>query len=344
MKKEDAEKNKEAQKKSKKEEKQEKQEKQEKRKRKREERKAKRIEGGLITWGDVKKFFLIIWRIIYAILKVVFAPFWYTGLLVVYIVRFLKERGDHALTEEDKKFLSLIPTLFFMMSLCISIIFILVYFDVFKKLWEWIATTGFWQAIGNIFVAIGRGIWIAIEAIFVKGIWQGLVQPLGDLLQGHDWISAMILLFALIILAGLGFLLFHATFMQKTVRAIRNFFKYIGEFPKKIAQFFVNIHNKIRQFVLNYLVGRKYIETMSKNFFWGVVLVEMSLALVFTLAMLIVGIIRYATGYWVGEDALRFGVFVSLIDFLFIGLFSTWFFIRILGVSVKGSDRYAIKT
>ena len=334
MKKEDAKKNNEAQKKSKKEEKQA----------KREERKAKRIEGGLITWGDVKKFFLIIWRIIYAVLKVVFAPFWYTGLLVVYIVRFLKERGDHALTEEDKKFLSLIPTLFFMMSLCISIIFILVYFDVFKALWQWFASIGFWKALVNIFVAIGKGIWIAIEAIFVKGIWQGLVHPLGELLAGHDWISAMILLFALIILAGLGFLLFHATFMQKAVRAVRNFFKYIGEFPKKIAQFFVNIHNKIRHFVLDYLVGKKYVENMSKNFFWGVVLVEMSLALVFTVAMLIVGIIHYATDYWSGAESLKFGVFVSLIDFLFIGIFSTWFFIRILGVSVKGSDRYAIKT
>ncbi|MHA1304190.1 MAG: hypothetical protein ACTSQE_07095 [Candidatus Heimdallarchaeaceae archaeon] len=317
--------------------------KREERKKKREERKKERIEGGKITWGDVGKFFLVLWKIIYAILKVVFAPFLYTGLLAVYIYRFLKERGDHALTEEDKKFLSLIPTLFFMLSLCITIIFVLVYFDVFKNLWEWIAMIGFWSALGNIFIAIGNGIWFVIEAIFVKGFWNGLVKPLSTLLAGHDWISATILLFALIILAGLGVLLFHATFMQKAVRAVRNFFKYIGEVPKKIALFFVNLHLKLRNFVLDYLVGKNYVETKSKNFFWAVVFVEMSLAIVFTIAMVIVGIIKYATDYWDGAETLKFGVFVSLIDFLLIGLFSTWFFIRVLGVSVKGSDRYAIK-
>ncbi len=318
--------------------------KREERRRRKEQKQKARIDGGKITWHDVGKFFYVIWKIIYAVLKFVFAPFWYTGLLVVYVYRFLKERGDHALTEDDKKFLSIIPTMFFMLSLSITIIFVLVYFNVFSSIWNWIVSTGFWVAIGKLFYYIGVGIWVAIYAIFVLGFWNGLVKPLSSVLQGHDWIAVTILLIALIILTGLGIILFHATFMQKFVSKVRNFFKHIGEIPKKIALFFVNIHLKIRMFVLNYIVGKKYVETKSKNFFWATVFTEMVIALLFTVGMFVLAIVYKVTGHWTGEDTLRFGVYVSLIEFAFIGIFSTWFFIRVLGASIQGSDRYSIKT
>ncbi len=290
-------------------------------------------------WKGAVLLFKGLWKFIIGIFKYILFPFWYTGVLFVKTSKFLKKRGDQALTDEDKGYLSLIPTLFFMLSLCIVIIFLLFYLEFFDEVVGKITDVGFWAAIGQFFVTLGEGIWWLLQVIFVDFLWEMIVVPFGNSLQGlqeHHWVSALILLVGIILLSGLSILLYNLAKNNNFMKKIGHGITVVILFPKKI-------HDKIREdVVLKYLIGKKRIETKSKNFFWVTVFIQTLITFVFFIFALVLGIYNYAKDIWSGIEVLQFSVYASLILFLFVGIFSTWFFNAVLGVSTKDSDRFTI--
>ena len=175
-----------------------------------------------------------------------------------------------------------------------------------------------------------------IYYVFYKFFWEILIVGLSGLLQGQIWLASTIVLVALIVLTGIGLLLYYSTFMQKTIRSVRLFINNIAEIPKKIGLFFVNLHNQFREkFVLDILIGKNLISTKSKTFFWIIMFIQVVITIVFVLGAMILGIFNYATGVSSGAETMTYAMFVSFILFLFIGIFSTWFYHKILGTVTR---------
>ncbi len=321
-----------------------KKEREEKRELKKKERARKRASGenvvGKKIWKGVKIFFKGVWKVIKGFCKYILFPFWYTGVLVVRTIKFLRVRNKEPLTDEDKNFLSLIPTLFFSMSTAIAVIFLLFYFEVFNKIVQVFIDEQFWYAVGQMFVTIGQGIVEILNQIFVQFIWGMVIEPLKMALGDNLWWASAILLGGLVILTGLGILFYNLSkrshFMEK-----------LGIFLKKVFLLPKRLHDYIREeIVLKNLVGEKYIENRKKNFFWSNVLIQAILTFAYFVFAMYLGISQYflyisdsATG-WGGYDILRYAIFSSLILFGFIGIFSTWFFSLVHGVSTMTDEEY----
>lgn len=291
----------------------------------------------------IGKAFLVIlkfiWIIIKDVAKVIFAPFVYTGKLIGKLSKFMKTKGPHALTEEDKDFLSLIPTFYFMLTFSVTIIFVIFSEEIVAAFWSKIFSKGVGENIVWFFTWLGRGLaWFFVQ--IGKGIWW-FVLAFGDLLNVHPFPSIIIILVLIILLAGLILILYYAPFTQKLIQSIKNFFTNIKSIPRKIADFFINTHDKIRTFVLNKLIGKQYVETKSKTFFWSTTLVEVIVTILFLVITLILGIVK-VMGEWVLAETLKFAAYATGLLFVFVGIFSTWFFIRILGIATKTSGRFNI--
>ena len=284
-----------------------------------------------------KEFFKGIWKFISFFLKIILAPFWYTGVLFVKSIKFLKERGDHALTDKDKKYLSLIPALFFMMCISIIVIFLIFYFELLDDTIEVISDVGFWAAVGDFFIRIGNGIYWLLQVVFVTFFWEMIILNFADFMTNENFYWATLILIVLIIvITGLGILMYHALKTRTVIKAIAKFFKKIAQYPKN---FFTYIRENI---ILKYVVGEKYIETRSKNFFWVTVLIQFILTAIMFVFSLALGIYNYITEVWRGADILRYSLIFGLLLFIFIGIFSTWFFIRVFGVTTATSEKYTI--
>ena len=288
-------------------------------------------------WQSVKEFFKGLWKFISFFLKIILAPFWYTGVLFVKSIQFLKERGDHPLTDKDKKYLSLIPALFFMMCVSIVAIFLILYFELLDATIAVIIDDGFWVAVGDFFTRIGMGIWWLLQIIFVTFFWEMIIQRFGDFMQAENYYWATLIIIVIVIVGtGLGILMYHAMKTRTIIKAIGRFFKKIWSYPTKAF-------NYIReQIILKYLVGQKYIETRSKNFFWGTVLIQFILTTFIGIFSLVLGIYNYIVGTWDAEAILRYSLLLAGLLFVFIGVFSTWFFIRVFGVVTAESEKYTI--
>lgn len=322
-----------------------KKERKEKRELKKKERAIKRASRdnsvGKKIWNVVRIFFKGVWKAIKGFCKYILFPFWYTGVLIVKTIKFLKVRNKDPLTEEDKKFLSLIPTLFLSMSLNIAVFFLLFYFNIFDKIIDIFIKEEFWYAVGQIFVQIGEGIWWLLEIIFVSFFYDIIINPIYIALNDRLWLSATILLGGLVILTGLGILAYNLSKRSKLLENIGKFFKKIFLLPKKF-------HNYIREkVVLKYLIGERYLEKRMKNFFWTNVLIQAILTVFFFIFALYNGINQYfihisssGTDGWGGEEIMMYALFTSLILFLIIGVFSTWFFTFVHGVSTMSDEEY----
>ncbi len=317
----------------------------EKRELKKKERARKRASGDNVVgekiWNGVKIFFKGVWKVIKGFFKYVLFPFWYTGVLIVRTIKFLRVRNEQSLTEEDKNFLSLIPTLFFSMSLSIAVVFLLFYFQVFDDIIDLFLNDQFWAAIGQIFVVIGEGIWWLLQVIFMDFFYELIIVPITSALTGHDWITAVVLLGALIILSGLGILIYNFAKRSTLFERIKQALKKVFILPKRF-------HDYLREeFVLKHLVGQRYIENRTKKFFWLNVLIQSILTLLFSIFSLYLGISKYflyrdgdLVNGWDGLDVMRYALFASLILFLLIGVFSTWFFSFVHGVSTMSDEEY----
>lgn len=310
--------------------------KKEKKKRRDKPKKEKRQREGKF-WVSTQEFFKGLWKFISFFLKIILAPFWYTVVLFVKAIKFLKERGDHPLTEKDKKYLSLIPALFFMMCISIIVIFLIFRYGLLDKIIEVLTTVGFWAAIGQFFTSIGLGIWGLLQIIFVTFLYEMIIQPFGNFMQDQNYYWATLIIIVLIILiTGLGILIYHALKSRTIIKAIGRFFKKIAQYPK-------DLHTKIREkIILKHLVGEKYIKTMSKNFFWGTVLIQTILTAIIFVFSIVLGIYLYVIGEWVGSEILNYSLIVGVLMFLLIGIFSTWFFVRVLGIATKDSEKYTL--
>ncbi|MHA1686846.1 MAG: hypothetical protein ACTSYD_10670 [Candidatus Heimdallarchaeaceae archaeon] len=284
-------------------------------------------------------FLKFIWIILKDVAKVILAPFWYTGILIVKLSRFMKTKGSHPLTEEDKEFLSLIPTFYFMLTFCVTIIFIIFSEEVISAFWSKIFSASVGENLKWFFGWLGNGL-----AWFFVSIWNGLkwiVVSFGDLLNVHPFPSIIILLVLIILVAGLVLLLYYAPFTQKVITSIKNFFNNLAEIPKKIGRFFVRMHQKIKNFVLKRIVGEQYLETKNKTFFWSTTLVEIIVTILFLVITLVMGILKLM-GDWVLSETLKFTAYTTGLLFIFVGIFSTWFFVRVLGVSTQTSTRFNV--
>jgi hypothetical protein len=317
----------------------------EKRELRKKERARKRASGDNVVrekiWNGVKIFFKGVWKVIKGFFKYVLFPFWYTGVLMVKTVKFLRIRNEKPLTVEDKNFLSLIPTLFLSMSLSIAVVFLLFYFQVFDDIIDLFLNDQFWAAIGQIFVVIGEGIWWLLLVIFRDFFYELIIVPITAALTGHDWITAVVLLGGLIILSGLGILIYNFAKRSTLFERIKKALKKVFLLPKRF-------HNYLREeVVLKYFIGHRYIENRTKKFFWLNVLIQSILTLLFAIFSLYLGISKYflyrggnlETG-WDGLDVMRYALFASLILFLLIGIFSTWFFSFVHGVSTMSDEEY----
>ena len=288
-------------------------------------------------WQSTKEFFKGLWKFISFFLKIILAPFWYTGVLFIKSIKFLKERGDHALTDYDKKYLSLIPALFFMMCISLIVIFLIFYFELLDETIEVITDVGFWAAVGDFFVRIGYGIYWLLQIIFVTFFWEMIILRFADFMTNENFYWATLILIVIVIVGtGLGILMYHAMKTRTIIKAIAKFFKKIWAYPKRA---FTYIREKI---ILKYIVGQKYIETRSKNFFWVTVLIQFILTAVVFVFSLILGVYNYITEIWRGADILRYSLILGVLLFLFVGIFSTWFFIRVFGVATAESEKYTI--
>lgn len=317
----------------------------EKRELKKKERARKRASGdnvvGKKIWKGVKLFFKGVWKLFKGFFKYVLFPFWYTGVLILRTVKFLKVRNDDPLTKDDKNFLSLIPTLFFTMSLSIAIVFLMFRFEVFDDIIDLFLNNQFWAAIGQIFVTLGEGIWWWVQVIFVNFFYNLIIVPITSALTGHDWITAVVLLGGLILLTGLSILIYN--FSKRS-----DFFKRIGKALKKVFLLPKKFHDYLREeVVLKHFVGQRYIENRTKKFFWLNVLMQSILSLLFGIFSLYLGISKYflykggdLENGWDGLEVLNYALFASLILFLLIGIFSTWFFSLVHGVSTMSDEEY----
>ena len=288
-------------------------------------------------WQSTKEFFRGLWIFISFFLKIILAPFWYTGVLFVKSIKFLKERGDHPLTDKDKKYLSLIPALFFMMCISIIVVFLIFYFQLLDDTIEVITDVGFWAAVGDFFTRIGMGIWWLIQIVFVTFFWEMIIIRFADFMTNENFYWATLILIVIVIVGtGLGILMYHAMKTRTIIKAIARFFKKIWSYPKRAFNY---IREKV---ILKYIVGQKYIETRSKNFFWGTVLIQFILTSIIFIFSLALGIYNYIVGTWDGSAILRYALILGVLLFLFIGIFSTWFFIRVFGVATAESEKYTI--
>ncbi|MCG3216199.1 MAG: hypothetical protein KAS63_05755 [Candidatus Heimdallarchaeota archaeon] len=308
-----------------------------KRKRQDKPKREKRVREGKFK-ESIKEFFKGVWKFISIILRIVLAPFWYTGVLFVKSIRFLRERGDHPLTEKDKKFISLIPALFFMMCLCIVIIFLLLQTTYLEDTIALITDVGFWTAVGDFFVKIGTGIWTyIIYPVFVVFFWEMIIVNFGNFMRDQNYYWATLIIIVIIILiTGLGILIYHAMKTRAIIKAIGRFFKKIFQYPK-------NLHKFIREkIILKYLVGENYIATRTKDFFRSTVLVQLILTFIVFVLSIALGVYNFAIDVWTKQEVLNYSLIVSALLFIFIGLFSTWFFVRVFGVVTKESKKYAL--
>ncbi len=288
-------------------------------------------------WQSTKEFFKGLWKFISFFLKIILAPFWYTGVLFVKSIQFLKERGDHALTDKDKKYLSLIPALFFMMCISIIVVFLIFYFQLLDETIEVITDVGFWAAVGDFFVRIGNGIWWLLQIVFVTFFWEMIIVRFADFMTNENFYWATLILIVIVVVGtGLGILMYHAMKKRTIIIAISKFFKKIWSYPKKAFDY---VREKI---ILKYIIGQKYIETRSKNFFWGTTLIQFILTMIIFLFSLGLGIYNYIIGTWDGAAILRYSLILAVLLFVFIGIFSTWFFIRVFGVATAESEKYTI--
>ena len=260
---------------------------------------------------------------------------------MVRTIKFLRVRNEQTLIEEDKNFLSLIPSLFFSMSLSIAVVFLLFYFQVFDDIIDLFLNDQFWEAIGQIFVVIGEGIWWLLQIIFVDFFYGLIIVPITSALTGHDWITAAVLLGGLIILSGLGILIYNFAKRSTLFERIKQALKKVFLLPKRF-------HDYLRKdVVLKHLVGQRYIENRTKKFFWLNVLIQSILTLLFAIFSLYLGISKYfiykggdLENGWDGLEVMRYALFASLILFLLIGVFSTWFFSFVHGVSTMSDEEY----
>ncbi|MBY9001309.1 MAG: hypothetical protein KGD64_10365 [Candidatus Heimdallarchaeota archaeon] len=323
---------------------------QEKRELRKKERTRKRESGenkvGEKILTGVKVFFKGVWKVIKGFCKYILFPFWYTGVLVVRTIKFLRVRNKEPLTEENKSYLSLIPSLFFSMSLAIAVIFLLFRFKVFDEIVQIFINEQFWYAVGQIFVEIGQGIVWWVNLIFVQFFYDMIILPLAVELGDNLFWSSVIFLGALVILTGLGILLYNLSKRSQVMEKIVAFLKKIFLLPKRF-------HDYIRQdIVLKHLVGERYIENRKKNFFWSNVLIQTIITLAYFGFAMYLGISQYfirqsailtdpnSTLGWGGDEILRYAIFSSLILFGFIGVFSTWFFSLVHGVSTMSDEEY----
>lgn len=286
------------------------------------------------VWNAIKVGFIVflkvIWKIIKFILKYILFPFWYTGVLFVKGYKFLRHRSSDSLTDEDKDFLSQIPALFLMLGLSIFLFYLLFYFDVFERAKD-LTDPGFWQAVGNMFVDFGLGISWVLEQIFVVFLWNMIIVPFANLLSPHQWVSTVVLVAVIIIGGGLIILTYNLIKKGKFVIIIKNFFAKIKNGISKTSQ-------TIKSFVLKYNYGEKYVETRTKNFFWinflFQIVVTIALA-IFSVYMVIQQSIVLES--WDENAILRFAAILGVIVFAGIGIFSTWFFTFVNGVSSSPS-------
>jgi len=302
-----------------------------KRKPKEKKAKKKRVRDGRYR-ESTKEFFLGVWKFISFFLKIILAPFWYTVVLFIKAIKFLREKGDHPLTDSDKKYLSLIPSLFFMMCVSIVVAFLIFYFELLDAAIELITSEGFWPAVGFFFKQIGLGIAFIFIVVFYDFLYKMIIQPFGDFMQNANYFWAtLIIVIIIILLIALGILIYHAMKTRKLIRAIGRFFKKIWSYPKRA-------HDWIREkVVLRYLVGEKYVKTKSKNFFWVVVLIQFIITIALFILSIVLGVVNYIQGIWVGPDILEYSLVVAGILFLVIGIFSTWFFTRVYALATSVS-------
>ncbi|MHA1590913.1 MAG: hypothetical protein ACTSUP_00245 [Candidatus Heimdallarchaeaceae archaeon] len=322
----------------------------EKRKLKKKERERKRASDENVMWKKIwtgfKVFFKGVWKVIKGFCKYILFPFWYSGVLVVRTIKFLRVRNKDPLTEEDKNYLSLIPTLFFSMSLAIAVIFLLFHFKVFDEIVQIFINEQFWYAFGQIFVEIGQGIVWWIDLIFVQFFYNMIIFPLAVELGDNLFWSSVIFLGALVILTGLGILLYNLSKRSQLMEKVVAFLKKVFLLPKRL-------HDYIRKdIVLKHLVGERYIENRKKNFFWSNVLIQTIITLAYFGFAMYLGISQYFIRQsailtdpnsilgWGGDEILRYAIFSSLILFGFIGIFSTWFFSLVHGVSTMSDKEY----
>ena len=271
-------------------------------------------------------FFKGVGKVIKGFFKYCLFPFWYTGVLFEKTFRFLKTRSDEPLTKEDKNYLSLIPTLFFMFGLCILIIYLLFATPVFEETKELIENESFWQSVGQFFVDLWNGFVNLLEIVFVDFFWNMIVIPFADLLSSHHWVSAFVLLFAVILVVGLSILVINFAKKGKIFIFLGNFFGKIGRGIKKA-------HEAIKRFVLKYLIGERYIKTRAKNFFWTNVLLQFILTLIFIVFSIYLVVEQYQAGVWDSKAIMNFAIVAAGMLFLLVGVFATWFFSLVHGVS-----------
>ena len=295
---------------------------------------------GKKIWNGAKIFFKGVWKVIKGFCKYVLFPFWFTGVLFVRTIKFLRVRNKESLTEEDKNYLSLLPTLFFNMSLAIAVIFLLFKYEVFDTIINFFINEEFWYAVGQMFVEIGNGIWWLIKVIFYEFFYLMIINPLAIELGDNLFWSSAILLGGLVILTGLGILIYNLSKRSKLMEKIGAFLKKLFLLPKRFHDYFRE------EIVLKHLIGERYLENRKKNFFWTNVLMQAVLTLAYFIFALYLGISQYfiylvnSTEGWGGNDILRYAIFSSLILFGFIGVFATWFFTLVHGVSTMSDEEY----
>ncbi|MHA1258603.1 MAG: hypothetical protein ACTSRO_03005 [Candidatus Heimdallarchaeaceae archaeon] len=283
----------------------------------------KNLGKGLLT------FFVKIGKCIKAFFKYCLFPFWYTGVLFVETFKFLRTRNDEPLTDKDKNYLSLIPTLFFMFGICILLLYLLFATPVFETTKELIQNQSFWQSVGQWFIDLWNGFVELLKIIFVDFFWGMIVQPFADVLSTHQWVSAFILLIAVILVIGLSILIYNFAKRGKIFIILRDFFQKIG---RKIKQG----HEAIKRFVLKYLIGERYILTRSKNFFWTNVLLQFILTIIFIIFSIYLVVQQYQLGNWdTSVEIMNFAAVAAGMLFLLVGVFATWFFTLVHGVSTS---------
>jgi len=271
-------------------------------------------------------FFKGVGKIIKGFFKYCLFPFWYTGVLFEKTFRFLKTRSNKPLTEEDKNYLSLIPTLFFMFGLCILVLYLLFATPVFEETKKLIENESFWQSVGQWFVDLWNGFVDLLQIIFVNFFYEKIIDPFADLLQSHHWVSAFVLLIALILVIGLSILIINFAKKGKIFIFLGNLFKKIGRGIKKG-------HEAIKKFVLKYLVGERYVKTRPKNFFWTNVFLQFVLTLLFIVFSIYLVVEQYQAGVWDSKAIMNFAIVAAGMLFLLVGVFATWFFSLVHGVS-----------
>jgi len=288
-------------------------------------------------WAGILFVLKILWKILKFFLKYVLFPFWYTGSLYVRTFKFLRVRSNDKLTKEDKNYLSIIPTLFFMTAVCIIIIYLLyiliLYLDrnynFFTEALETIQDENFWVAIGRWIASVAIWLYIYILAPIGRFIRDDIFGSFQNLFAEHQWIGTLVILAILVVGTGLLVLLINIIKKGKIFKAIKKFFI-------KIKDGIVKGHEAIKRFVLKYIVGEKYVETRTKNFFWINVLLQMLITFVFFIfSMWLVVYYYLVLGEWVQADIGRFASYASAILFAGVGIFATWFFNIVHGVSTS---------